>query len=147
MTDQARVEPSEHRQLASFVVTGGIAAGVNIAARWVLSWFLLYEVAVAIAYLFGMTSAFLLARTFVFEAGRRHWMGEFGRFAIVNAVSFLVVLGVSAGLARLFFPAIGYHWHAEDVAHVIGVVSPILLSFYAHKHFSFGAPREEASHG
>jgi putative flippase GtrA len=64
--------------------------------------------------------------------------GEFLRFAIVNAVSFLVVLAVSVGLAEWLLPAIGWRWHREDVAHLVGVMSPILLSYYAHKHFSFG---------
>ena len=56
---------------------------------------------------------------------------------MVNVMSFLVVLGVSVGLADYAFPAIGMTWHAHDVAHLIGVLSPIVLSFYAHKHFSF----------
>jgi putative flippase GtrA len=142
--------PAEHqrekRRFAIFVMTGGFAAFVNIMARWLLSKALFYELAVAMAYLIGMTTAFLLARAFVFTAGGRHWTKEFGRFALVNAFSLLIVLGVSTSLARLLFPAIGFDRHGEDVAHIIGVASPILLSFYAHKHFSFGKAGGSASH-
>lgn len=127
-----------HRQLVAFVVTGGIAALANLASRWALSHALPYVAAVTIAYLIGMTIAFLLARRFVFTARAVHWRHEYGRFALVNIVSLLVVLAVSVGLRDLILPAIGWHWHPEDVAHLIGVASPILLSFYAHKHFSFG---------
>lgn len=128
---------AEAKRFASFVVTGGIAALVNLVARWLLSHVLLYELAVALAYLVGMTTAFLLARRFVFENGGDTWLAQYGRFAVVNAVSFLVVLGVSAGLLRLVLPALGWTWHAEEVAHLVGVVSPIVLSYFAHKHYSF----------
>ena len=40
--------------------------------------------------------------------------------------------------ARVVFPSAHFDWHADDLAHVIGVASPILLSYYLHKHFSFG---------
>lgn len=132
------------RQFVSFVVTGGIAAIVNLGVRWLLSLMLVYEVAVTLAYLVGMTTAFLLARSFVFRPETGDVIGEYCRFAAVNVVSFLVVLGVSVGLARMLFPAIGFAWHPEDVAHLIGVVSPILLSYYAHKYFSFGRRAQRA---
>lgn len=128
----------EGRRFASFIVTGGIAAGVNLATRWGLSFVLRYEVAVALAYLVGMTTAFILARRYVFDGGGKSWQVEYLRFAMVNVMSFLIVLGVSVGLARWGFPAMGMTWHAEDLAHLIGVISPIAISYYAHKHFSFG---------
>lgn len=125
------------KQLMMFVLAGGTAALINIIARWCLSFVFFYELAVTVAYLLGMTSAFLLSRTFVFAPGSGHWLGEYGRFALVNAASFLIVLGISTILARLIFPAVGFEWHAKDVAHIIGVISPILFSFHAHKHYSF----------
>lgn len=130
----------EARRFAAFLVTGGMAAGANLVSRWVFSFAMPYAAAVTLAYLVGMVTAFLLARRYVFEPGRGGWAGEFGRFAIVNAGSFLVVLGVSVGLARVVLPAIGWNWHAEDLAHLIGVASPIVLSYYAHKYFSFRRP-------
>jgi putative flippase GtrA len=127
----------ETARFARFVVTGGLAAGVNVGARWVLSLTMPYELAVAIAYLFGMTTAFILARMFVFDASRGHVSGEYARFALVNAVAFAQVWLVSVGLARLVFPAIDFTWQAGTVAHFIGVVSPIVTSYIGHKHFSF----------
>lgn len=132
-------DPAEAQRFVSFVVTGGIAAGVNVVSRWLLSFVTFYEAAITIAYLVGMTTAFLLARRFVFAPTTGGWLREYGRFALVNVFSFAQVLLVSDLLARLLFPAIGFTWHAHDVAHLIGVMSPIVLSYYAHKHFSFGA--------
>jgi putative flippase GtrA len=59
------------------------------------------------------------------------------KFATVNVVSFAQVWLVSVGLARLLFPALTFQWHADSVAHMIGVASPLLFSYYAHKHFTF----------
>jgi putative flippase GtrA len=124
-----------------FLLTSGAAAGVNIVARYVLDYVTSYEIAVAIAYLFGMVTAFVLARRFVFDAGQDAVSGQFARFALVNAIAFAQVWLVSVGLARLLFPAIGFTWQAETVAHVIGVASPAVTSYFLHQHFSFRSAR------
>lgn len=120
-----------------FLVTGGIAALANLGSRIALQPLMPFELAVALAYLVGMTTAFLLARRFVFAPSGGGMGGEYLRFAMVNAVSFCVVWLVSVGLARIVFPAVGFTWHAETVAHVIGVLSPVALSFWGHKAFTF----------
>jgi putative flippase GtrA len=120
-----------------FLLTGGLAAGVNIGSRWLLGFVMPYEVAICLAYLFGMTTAFILAKLFVFEASGATIQKEYARFAIVNAVAFLQVWLVSVGLARFVFPAIGLVNHVETIAHVIGVLSPVITSYFAHKNYSF----------
>ena len=47
------------------------------------------------------------------------------------------MLAVSVGLAKLAFPAVGLRWHAELIAHVVGVLSPVLVSYQGHKRFFF----------
>ena len=118
-------------------MTGGIAAGVNIAARRLLEFIASYTVAIILAYLCGMATAFVLARVFVFDGAGGGVHGQFLRFALVNAVALAQVLLVSLGLARLIFPALGFVWQAETVAHVIGVISPVATSYVLHKRFSF----------
>jgi putative flippase GtrA len=122
-----------------FVMTGGLAAGVNILSRLALSQIVSYEVAIVLAYLTGMTTAFILARFFVFAPSGRSMHGEFLRFGLVNLVALLQVWLVSVGLAHYLFPAVGLTWHAETIAHVIGVLSPVVTSYYGHKRFSFGS--------
>jgi putative flippase GtrA len=121
-----------------FAVSGGIAAGANIAARIGFSEVMAYEWAVVLAYLVGMATAYGLMRVFVFERSGRSTAHEFGRFAVVNAVALVQVWLVSVGLARWLFPAVGFSWHADTVAHVIGVLSPIGTSYLGHKLFTFG---------
>ena len=125
------------RPFVRFVLTGGLAAIINLLSRIALSQAMSYELAVVVAYLIGMTTAFALARAFVFEPGRGSVGGQYLRFGLVNVIALIQVWVVSVGLARLLFPAIDFTWHAETVAHAIGVVSPVVTSYLGHKHFSF----------
>ncbi len=130
--------PSGKARFARFILTSGTSAAINMAARWLLNLVVEYEAAVALAYLVGMVTAFLLARLFVFEqaaAGSMH--GQFARFALVNAIGFIQVWLVSVGLVRLVFLAIGFAWNAEAVAHVTGLSSLAATSYFLHKRFSF----------
>jgi putative flippase GtrA len=127
-----------------FLLTGGFAALVNLASRYVLNEYMTFEAAVAVAYLFGVVTAYVLAKFFVFEKSGHAVATEFRRFVVVNAVSLALVWGVSVGLALYLFPALAFHWHADAIAHFIGVASPAVVSYFAHKHYTFrmaGVPR------
>jgi putative flippase GtrA len=137
--DTKKALPSEAFRFASFVVTGGISAACNLGARFLMSRVMRYEFAVLFAYLIGMIVAFVLARTFVFEQSERDWQTQLARFAVVNIFGLSQVWLVSVGLVRLVFPRMKFYWHPEDVAHLVGVASPVLISYYAHKYFSFGS--------
>lgn len=69
-----------------------------------------------------MTTAYILARLFVFDSKECSIGGEFTRFAIINVFALVIVWVVSVGLARSVFPAAGFTWYADDIAHAIGVV-------------------------
>jgi putative flippase GtrA len=124
-------------QFARFIVTGGIAAGVNVLTRWLLGFVMSYELAIALAYGVGMTTAFVLARMFVFDGSTGAAGTQYLRFTLVNVVAFAQVWLVSVGLVRYVFPVLGLTWQAETVAHIIGVASPVVTSYFAHRHFSF----------
>ena len=125
------------RQFASFVVAGGIAAAVNIVSRYFLNFVMPYEVAIVVAYMLGLTTAFILNLRYVFDTERKGYSAKYLKFALVNVVALGQVWLVSVGLANYLFPAIGFTWYAHDVAHIIGVASPVITSFFAHKYFSF----------
>lgn len=129
-------------RFALFLCAGGSAAFVNIVSRIIINWYVSFELAVVAAYVCGMTTAYVLNKLVVFKSQDRAIAQEYMRFAIVNLVAAVQVWCVSVGLARLLFPAIGFTWHAETVAHVIGVASPIYTSYLGHKHFSFGRARQ-----
>ena len=56
---------------------------------------------------------------------------------LVNIVALGFVWVISVGLARVVFPAIGMTWHANDIAHLIGVLAPAVTSFIGHRFYTF----------
>jgi putative flippase GtrA len=131
------MSPSHRSQFARFVLVGGIAAAVNILSRIIFNLVMSYEVAIVVAYICGMTMAYMLNKLFVFSPSGRSIHDEYLRFTIVNLLAVAQVWIVSVGFAFFVFPAIGFTWHAETIAHVLGVTFPTLTSYYGHKHFSF----------
>jgi putative flippase GtrA len=132
----------EPRRFARFIGIGGIAASANIGARWLLNFTMTFEAAVALSYLLGMITAFLLMRLFVFESSDRPVSAQLARFAMVNAISFAQVWIVSVGLVRIVLPAAGLAWHNDTVGHITGVLSPVVTSYMLHQKFSFARSRE-----
>lgn len=128
-------------EFVRFLSTGGFAALVNLGSRYALNKALSFEVSVAIAYLIGMLTAYVLARQFVFQPTGRSVASEFKRFAIVNVFSLALVWVISVGLARQLFPAMGMTFHAQDVAHFIGVAAPAAVSYFAHRAYTFADDR------
>jgi len=127
-----------------FLLTGGCAALVNLGSRYALNLFMSFEAAVAVAYLFGMVTAYALAKVFVFGKSGLGVAIEFRRFVAVNLLSLAIVWVVSIGLAIYLFPAAGFRWHPDDVAHLIGVLSPSIVAYFAHKHYTFRGAEQSA---
>jgi putative flippase GtrA len=125
------------RQFLKFLVTGGIAALVNLGSRYALNPVMSFEAAVALAYVVGMVTAYALARLFVFDKSGRPVGSELWRFAIVNLFSLVLVWCLSVFLARIAFPALGFTWHAGDIAHLIGVMAPALVAYLGHRFYTF----------
>ena len=125
------------RPFVRFALSGGIAAAVNIGSRVLLSEVTNFSTAIVIAYLLGMTTAYILMKLFVFDVSGRSIGQEYLRFGLVNAVALVQVWAVSVLLAKYAFPALSYSYHAATTAHVIGVLSPIATSYFMHKCFTF----------
>lgn len=125
------------RQFAHFLVVGGIAAAVNVLSRIVYGAWVGYSASIVMAYLTGMVVAFLLARTYVFPGGRNSVRRSAFYFTLVNAVALLQTWLVSITLADHVFPTLGIRQHAETLAHVIGVGTPVVTSYIGHREWSF----------
>ena len=131
------------REFLRFVLAGGLGALSNLGSRWLLSLVASYEIAVALAYLVGMATAYVVFRLYVFAASGKPVRTEVTWFAIVNLLALIQVWLVSVGLYRYGLPAIGWEWHADLVAHAFGVISPIIASYAGHKYLTFGKSRLE----
>ncbi|PPU94135.1 GtrA family protein [Xanthomonas albilineans] len=125
------------RQFIGFVAVGGIAAAANFSSRILLSHWLAYVPAIALAYLIGMTIAFLLNRSFVFRKSANALHKQAFWFVTVNILAIFQTIAISLLLARWLFPSIGFNFYPETIAHAAGVITPIFTSFIGHKHLSF----------
>lgn len=124
-------------QFLRFLVAGGIAAGANFGSRFVFSIFFDYGIAVVLAYLIGMLVAFLLMRGHVFNASRGSLAPQVAKFAAVNLLAVLQTLAISLLLARWLLPSMGFVDHAEALAHLVGVLVPVVTSYFGHKLLTF----------
>ncbi|MBI1338824.1 GtrA family protein [bacterium] len=127
------------REFVRFLAAGGVAACINLAARYVIDLVLPFEAAVAIAYLIGMAVAFILFQRTIFDHPGTSLKRRIWRFSVVNAVGFCLALGLSALFARVVLPAMGWTFRPFEVAHLIGVAAPAVSSYFGHKFWTFRA--------
>lgn len=125
------------REFVTFILAGGIAAGVNWGSNLLLNQVMALELSILLAYLIGMTTAFALSRAFVFASSGRAAHDEYARFALVNLFAVAQVWVVTIVLARVILPSVGWDFRPEAVSHLVGVASPIVTSYLGHKYFTF----------
>lgn len=124
-------------QFIRFLAAGGLAAAANVGSRIVFSQWMGLPVAVVLAYLVGMSVAFVLMRKYVFAAGGRGIRRQAAIFVLVNVAAVIQTLVVTLLLARFLLPWAGVRNHVELIAHVVGVGVPLVTSFIGHKFWSF----------
>jgi putative flippase GtrA len=124
-------------QFLRFLVAGGIAAGANFGSRFVFSHWLGYGIAIVLAYLVGMTVAFVLMRQHVFDAQEGALGPQLAKFVVVNVLAVLQTLLISLLLARWLLPRLGVVDHAEAIAHLVGVLVPVVTSYFGHRMLTF----------
>lgn len=125
------------QEFLRFLLAGGTAAAAQWGSRFLFSQFVTFGWAVALAYLVGLTTAFVLNKLFVFGASDRTVAREMTYFALVNAVSFPIVWIVSIVFGEMLLPDLMSKPLAEAIGNGIGIISPVGLSFVLHKFFTF----------
>ena len=143
--DRAAMAPSEAAQarrhvspqVLLFLLASGIAAAANFFSRLLLSQWLTYSVAIVLAYLVGLTAAFVLNRRFVFKHSTNRVGVQMFWFVVVNIFALAQTLLVSLLFADILLPRFGIHDHSETIAHAIGIAAPTITSFFGHKYLSF----------
>lgn len=124
------------RQFLGFLLTGGLAACVNFGSRIFYNHWFDFSTAVVFAYLTGMVTAFILARSFVFTQGRQSVRRSALFFVLVNGVAVLQTWAISMALYYLL-PLAGVSRYVPEIAHAVGVAVPVFTSYLGHKKFSF----------
>ncbi len=124
-------------QFARFLAVGGFAAAINFGSRILLSNWLPYAAAIVLAYCCGLVTAFVLNRRYVFTDATIRVHHQALWFVLVNIVALAQTLVVSLVLADFVLPWLHFAWHRAEVAHAVGVVTPVFTSYVGHKRLSF----------
>lgn len=130
------------KQFLLFLFTGGIAAAVNFGSRILYNQITSFSVAILLAYITGMLTAFILAKLFVFKDTQNSVSKSAFYFTLVNLVAILQTWGVSMLLAYVLLPQIGISQYKNEIAHFVGVIVPVFTSYIGHKKWSFKEQQE-----
>jgi len=125
------------KQFMIFLLTGGTAAAVNFSSRILYSQSFDFSLAVILAYITGMITAFVLAKLFVFKKSQQSVRRSALFFVLVNLVAILQTWGISMGLAHYLLPPLGITSYVQEIAHAAGVAVPVFTSYIGHKRWSF----------
>jgi putative flippase GtrA len=128
-------------QFVRFIIVGGVAAAANIGSRIVFDQWMAFVPAIVMAFFVGLSTAFVLNRSWVFIKSGKHWLNEAAWFAVVNLLGLAQIIAISWVLARHVLPTIGLTLFVDVIAHSIGVVVPIVTSYLGHKHITFKGER------
>ena len=93
--------------------------------------------AIMLAYLTGMVTAFLLAKWVVFKKSKQSFSRSVILFSAVNVLAVTQTWLISMGLALYALPHMGVKTYLNEIAHAVGVLVPVFTSYFGHKHFSF----------
>jgi putative flippase GtrA len=126
-----------NRQFNRFLVAGALAAAANFGSRFVFSRWLSFEWAVLCAFVVGLAVGFSLMRTYVFAAGGRSLPRQLAWFLGVNFLAAAQTFLISVALARWALPALGVRTYAEAIGHLVGVITPIITSYFGHRLITF----------
>ena len=125
------------KQFLYFILSGGVAAGLNWGSRFLFSQVAPFELALILAFFVGLSSGYILMRFFVFDGGGKPITPQAGKYIAVNVFALLQTLLISLIFARWALPAAGITDNAEGLGHLIGVLVPVVTSYFGHKLFTF----------
>ena len=123
------------KEFLYFIISGGIAALVNFFSRIALNFIFSYEVSIVLAYCFGMLTAYILARKYVFLSNANILRSSV-KFIIVNLIAVLQTYFISVYLNK-YFESINFCFYSKELAHMAGIIVPVFTSYVGHKYYSF----------
>ncbi|WP_426150124.1 GtrA family protein [Pseudomonas sp. DC3000-4b1] len=125
------------REFLIFIATGGIAAAVNFFSRILISQWFGFSIAIVLAYLCGMVTAFVLFRLFVFKRSTTPLHHSALWFTLVNAVAVIQTWAVSMLMYRYVVPVLDIEIFQRELSHAVGIIVPVFSSYLGHRHFTF----------
>ncbi len=124
-------------QVFRFLLVGGFAAFTNIISRIIFSKFFSYKLSIIFSFLIGLSTGFILMRNYVFVFKKDLIYRQIKRFIFINLLNLIQTFFISLGLNFLLSLIINKVVLVELLAHVVGVIFPVITSYFAHKYFTF----------
>jgi putative flippase GtrA len=121
----------------AYLLAGGVAALLNWSSRFLFSLWFNYPVSIVLAFIVGLISGFALMRWLVFDGAGKSAATQVPFYLLVNLLALLQTLCVSLILAKWVIPGVGLSIRPEGPAHLIGVLVPVVTSYFGHKYFTF----------
>jgi putative flippase GtrA len=125
------------RRFIAYLLAGGVAALSNWSSRFLFSLWFNYPVSIVLAFIVGLISGFVLMRWLVFDGARKSAATQVPFYLLVNLLALVQTLCVSLILAKWVIPGVGLSIRPEGPAHLIGVLVPVVTSYFGHKYFTF----------
>ncbi len=120
-----------------FLVACGIAAAANFGSRIIFGLYFSYSISIVLAYIVGITTAYVLCRQTVFTSNKNNRAQEIFYFTAVNGFAILQTLLVSLLLERHGLRFVHDQFIREEIAHFVGICVPAFSSYFGHKYLSF----------
>jgi len=127
----------DSKEFLRFLFAGGISAIVNFLSRIIFNLWFDFSVAVYLAFILGMVTAFFFKKQFVFAKGRQPILHSIGFFILVNLVAFLQTLAVTMAFLHYVLPYFGIVKMTHEISHAVGILAPVITSYIGHKRWSF----------
>jgi putative flippase GtrA len=124
------------RQFVRFLAAGGTAALANFGSRFLFSEFMAFEYAVVLAFFVGLGTGFILSRSYVFAPSQHAVHVEMTYYLFVNLLALVQTWLLSVYLAKILTPQLGQAL-AQAVAHLAGIMLPVITSYFGHRYFTF----------
>jgi putative flippase GtrA len=128
------------KQFFLYILVGSFSGVISFCFRVLVNRWVSFSIAIILAYLVGMITAFILAKLFIFKKSQQPLHRTIIIYSVINLLGLLQTLFITLGLAYYILPAMGINSHAREIAHFIGLVSPVYISYLGHKKFSFRHP-------
>ena len=126
-----------YKQFFRFLLVGGFAAFANITSRIIFSKFFSYKLSIIFSFLVGLTTGFILMRNYVFVFQKNLIYRQIQRFILINLLNLIQIYFISLALNSLMSLLITKVELVELIAHIVGVLFPVITSYFAHKYFTF----------
>jgi len=125
------------RRFVAYLLAGGAAALLNLSSRFVFAHWFNYPVSIVLAFLVGLICGFVLMRWLVFDGAAKSAARQIPLYLLVNLLALAQTLCVSLIFARWVIPSLGLAIGPEGPAHLIGILVPVVTSYFGHKYLTF----------